>query len=82
MDPNREKMLREVMAAVFTAFDLHLYLNTHPCDARALALFNSSTQRANMLTENFERMYGPLTPAFPSKYPWQWIESPWPWEGE
>ena len=82
MDPNRERMLKEVMAADFTAFDLHLYLNTHPYDARAIVLFNNSIQVAKMVTENFERMYGPLTANHPSRSPWQWIEGPWPWECE
>ena len=80
MDINRERMLKEVMAAGFTAFDLHLYLNTHPYDQRALMLFTNSVQRAKILTDNFERMYGPLTPASATGFPWQWINSPWPWE--
>jgi len=80
MDINRERMLKEVMAAGFTAFDLQLYLNTHPYDQRALVFFTNSVQRARMLTDNFERMYGPLTAASATGYPWQWINSPWPWE--
>lgn len=81
MEANQEKLLREVMAISFTAYDLHLYLNTHPYDQRALMLFNNSTQRARMMTDNYERMYGPLTAAAATAYPWQWINSPWPWEG-
>lgn len=80
MDAGREQMLREVMAADFTLIDLNLYLNTHPCDQKALAQYNCGVQRAKMLRENYERMYGPLTPMSPSNYPWQWINSPWPWE--
>jgi spore coat protein JB len=82
MEANREKMLKEVMAASFTAFDLHLYLNTHPYDQRALMLFNNSTQNAKILADNYERMYGPLTAASSGSYPWQWINSPWPWEND
>lgn len=80
MDENRERMLRDVMAAGFSAFDLQLYLNTHPYDQRALYLFNLNTQRYRMLAQNYERMYGPLTASNATGYPWQWIESPWPWE--
>lgn len=81
MDANREKMLKEVMAADFTVIDLHLYLNTHPYDQRAIILYNNSARRAMMLRSQFERMYGPINPmCSPSKCPWQWIESPWPWE--
>jgi spore coat protein JB len=81
MDANREKMLKEVMAAGFCVYDLQLYLNTHPYDQRALYLFNVCAQRYRMLSENFERTYGPLRAENSLGYPWQWINSPWPWEG-
>lgn len=81
MDMNREQLLKEVMAAGFTAYDLHLYLNTHPYDQRALMLFNQATQRARLVTDQFERMYGPLTASSSTGFPWQWIQNPWPWEG-
>ncbi len=80
MDPNREELMREVMAAGFTAYDLHLYLNTHPYDMMALYLFNNATQQAKMATLEYERLYGPLTASASNNYPWQWIQSPWPWE--
>jgi spore coat protein JB len=80
MDPKREQLLREIQAADFTLIDLNLYLDTHPSDQRALTLYNNSAQRAKMLRDNYERMYGPLTPMSYSAYPWQWIASPWPWE--
>lgn len=81
MDLNREKLLKEVMAADFTIIDLHLYLNTHPYDQRALTLYNNSVQRAMVLRNQYERIYGPLNAQYStSAYPWQWIEDPWPWE--
>jgi spore coat protein JB len=82
MDMNREQLLKEVMAADFTLIELNLYLDTHPCDQRAINMFNTGVQRAMMLRANFEKNYGPLTPFAYSKSPWQWIESPWPWEAE
>jgi spore coat protein JB len=80
MDETRDKMLKEVMAAGFSAYDLHLYLNTHPYDKKALYFFNFFTQKSRILSQNFERIYGPLTAATSYGYPWQWINSPWPWE--
>jgi len=79
MDINREKLLHEVMAADFTVVDLNLYLDTHPYDQRAIYVYNQSVQRAKMLRENYERMYGPLTPFAETRCPYQWVESPWPW---
>ncbi|RCX13877.1 spore coat protein JB [Anaerobacterium chartisolvens] len=77
---NREKMLKEVMAADFTVIDLNLYLNTHPCEHKTIMFYNAAVQRAKFLRDSFERMYGPLTPFTCMRCPWPWIESPWPWE--
>ena len=80
MDPIREEMLREIMAADFTAYDLQLYLDTHPCDQRTITLFNNWSRKSKMLHDRFEKIYGPLISSTYSRYPWQWINSPWPWE--
>lgn len=82
MDINRDMLLREVMAADFMLVDLNLYLDTHPCDQNALMQFKNAQLRAAILKNNFERMYGPLTPMSPyaATNRWQWIDSPWPWQ--
>jgi spore coat protein JB len=81
MDPNRERLLKEVMAADFTLIDLALYLNTHPTDQRALALYRNAVQHAMITRQKFEQMYGPLTQLHGADCnTWRWIESPWPWE--
>jgi len=81
MEKSREELLKEVMEADFTVVDLNLYLDTHPNDFRAVAMFNNAVQTAMVVRNTYERKYGPLTVynSF-SGYPWKWIESPWPWE--
>lgn len=80
MDMNRQELLKQLTALDFMAVDLHLYLDTHPCDREALMKYNSVVMQANMLRNNYERLYGPLTSyRSPSPYPWQWINNPWPW---
>ena len=37
---SREAMLREVDQAGFAVVDANLYLDTHPCDAAAIAYYN------------------------------------------
>lgn len=76
----REKILKEIMALDFMAIELNLYLNTHPCDQKALMIFVNTAQRARLLRDNYENMYGPLTAGASNSFPWPWIESPWPWE--
>lgn len=81
MEDNREKLLKEIMAADFMLIDLNLYLDTHPNDQRAIMLYNQWVQQSMLLKQNYQRMYGPLTQnMFQSKCPWQWIQSPWPWQ--
>jgi len=80
-DVSRESLLREIQAADFTIIELNLYLNTHPYDQQSITIYNNMVQRAKALRDTYERLYGPLTARFSfSKCPWQWIESPWPWE--
>lgn len=80
---DKDKLLRDIMAIDFTIIDMHLYLNTHPYDQKALNIYNDAVRRARELKQMYERMYGPLTAHMAtSGYPWQWVEEPWPWEKE
>jgi spore coat protein JB len=76
------EMLKELQELSFVALEFNLYLDTHPCDRRALAEYNCFTQAYQAAKMRYERMYGPITNFgyAPSQYPWQWIETPWPWQ--
>ena len=81
-DINRENLLREIQAADFALIELNLYLDTHPYEQRTVTIYKNMLQRAKMLRDTYERLYGPLTITSPHvRCPWQWIDSPWPWEG-
>jgi spore coat protein JB len=78
---SREELMRDLQAADFAAYELQLFLDTHPNDPRALMMFSQATQNAQSLKNEYESMYGPITAAGAAfKMPWQWIESPWNWE--
>jgi spore coat protein JB len=80
MKMNRDELLKHITAIDFMLVDLHLYLDTHPCDQDALMRYNAAAMQSKMLREQYERLYGPLTSyRSPSCYPWQWINNPWPW---
>lgn len=80
----RLAMLREIQELEFTAIDLNLFLDTHPNDQAALRDFYAVRDQLLAAIKRYEEVYGPLTVLgfTPCKYPWQWIESPWPWEIE
>ena len=77
---NRDEMLQRLSALDFYIIDLHLYLNTHPNDREAIQKYIAVVKEANELREQFEQQFGMLSPRSTSKYPWQWIEDPWPWQ--
>ena len=81
MCPNRQNLLREIMAIDFFLYDLGLYLDTHPNDRRALLTFNDYLKKAKAMKENYERAYGPLTHnRMTNGLEWQWVNGTWPWE--
>ena len=80
MHKDQSKLLRELMEVEFCVLDLALYLDTHPNDEGALRLHNTFVSKYNELEAMYKLKYGPLTIYDMSKYPWQYIQSPWPWE--
>ncbi len=77
----RDEMLKRITGLDFYIIDLHLYLNTHPDDTEAIALYNDYVIQAKQLREEYNEMYGMLLANnSTSKEPWQWIDNPWPWQ--
>ena len=80
---SRNELLRKIQEIDFYAYDLQLYLNTHPECERALTLYSKTIEEAKKLRNEYEATYGPLTAsASIRKYPWQWSKNPWTWEKE
>ena len=74
--------LYELQTIDFVLVELTLYLDTHPGDLQAIEQFNQYAQLRKTKAEQFELNYGPLLQfglSF-SRYPWDWIDSPWPWQ--
>jgi spore coat protein JB len=76
------KLLCELQTVQFVLVELTLYLDTHPTDMPALQQFNQFAQNRQQVAAAFEEKFGPLMQfghSF-SRYPWQWVQSPWPWQ--
>lgn len=76
------KELEELQKVDFALVELTLYLDNHPTDMQSIQQFNQLAQLRGQLAFAFEMKYGPLMQyghSF-SRYPWQWIDSPWPWQ--
>ena len=76
---NQQEMLMQIRELRFSVNDLALYLDTHPCERRAIALHNQYSRELRNLTDEYQRKYGPLTIECPCNK-WRWIDLPWPWE--
>ena len=80
---SRSELLKKIQETDFFAYDLQLYLNTHPRCERALNLYVKTVEESKKLKAEFEEKYGPLTAtSTPATIPWQWSKNPWTWEKE
>ena len=79
---SKDALLKEIMALNFAVNDLVLYLDTHPSDSRAIKMHSEYAKKVMELTEEYQKLYGPLTVNFTSSNEncWQWSDEPWPWE--
>ncbi|NMB44645.1 MAG: spore coat protein CotJB [Clostridiales bacterium] len=82
MDREQKSLLKKIMELDFAVVETNLYLDTHPCDERALRLHNTLVKKADEVKCLYECKYGPIKGCSMSKYPWQYIKEPWPWDME
>lgn len=79
----RERMFLEFSRIAFAAHELNLFLDNYPDNSSMLRLFHDYSNRAEMLKEEYEKKYGPLTVSSSNDTtPFQWVKESWPWEGE
>lgn len=78
-------LLQKINEISFAVNDIHLFLDTHPCNERAMAFFQEMNEKRNQLLHEYACSYGPLTINTADDNEcntWQWIEQPFPWEQE
>lgn len=75
-------LLHELQAVDFALVELTLYLDTHPTDLKALEQYNQLAKQRQEIACAYEAKYGPLLHYGHSysRYPWQWDDTPWPWQ--
>lgn len=80
--PEREFLMKKLMAERFALWEIVLFLDTHPNDEKALEAFNKYRESFFAVKKEYEDKFGMLTPFSDNKSnnKWTWIDSPWPWE--
>ena len=76
-----ETQLHELQALGFAIVELGEYLDTHPDDADAFALFQSYAKLYAQGKETYEQQFGSLTQRGAAAGDcYCWLKGPWPWE--
>lgn len=82
MDKERERLLFCISEVSFCMDDIRLFLDTHPDNQAALALYREYGIRRSELEDKYTAKYGPLNSYnVNSQNYWAWVSYPWPWEG-
>lgn len=70
----------DLQALCFVVAELGLYLDTHPDDAEAFALFKQFSKMAKDAKADVEKANGPLTQKNTADFDkYCWLKDPWPW---
>lgn len=80
----KDKLLLDIQMLSFAIIDLSIYLDMYPNDKQCLDYFNQYRNKCIDVTKEYEKKYGPLSLSSYEleNYPFNWINEPWPWEGE
>ncbi len=74
-------LMKAIQMYDFYLYELNLYLDTHPTDTNALALFQKYNEARAAAYENYTSKYGPVTAKdFKGGNCFNWVDDPWPWE--
>ncbi len=76
----RQELMQNIQAYGFAAHELNLYLDVYPNDMQAVGLYNQYKEMSDKYLNEYEKEFGPVILDSNEKYPWMWINSPWPWE--
>lgn len=77
----REMLLRRLSSTQFAAWEMHIFLDTHPNDRAAMQSLKKYDERAAALKAEYEKQFGPLTASdIYGDTGFEWVNGPWPWE--
>ena len=80
MEKGREALMLKISSAQFAAWEMHIFLDTHPHNKEALELRDKYVKQYKELKKEYESKYGPIT--FENNTPNRWLANPWPWDYE
>ena len=82
---SRCRLLEKINQVSFAVNDILLYLDTHPCDEKAISYSQQMIKERKRLLTEYAKLFGPLTVDNTDESDgstWKWMEQPFPWEKE
>lgn len=76
----QDAMRRRLSALQFAAWELHLFLDSHPNNIQAATRLADYRNKIETLKTEYEEKYGPLNLTSRTASRWAWITDPWPWD--
>ena len=76
----QSRLLKKISAYKFSAWELHIFLDTHPDNCEAAKKLERTRKMVAELTAQYEAKYGPIAETNEQTSRWGWITGPWPWE--
>lgn len=79
---SQKEMMKKIQELGFVLVELNLFLDTHPNEEQARALYNKYSAELSALREEYNEKFGPTLNfgICPTGNSFSWIDSPWPWE--
>lgn len=78
---SQSELRNQIRSYQFAAYDMLLFLDTHPEDKKGFAIYKSLVKKSRELVEMYQQQYGPLSAESAADYTeFKWTQSPWPWE--
>ncbi len=78
----RNALMKKIQINSFAALETALYLDTHPSDITALEYYQQKKAELEQFVDEFEAKFGSLTHSGNNGSEWNWVDGPWPWEGD
>lgn len=79
---SKEEYIEKLQAIGLMAYDLILFLDTHPDSVEAFSDYKKVSKNYREILVEYEKLYGPLSHAalYTEEQKYNWIQGPWPWE--
>ena len=82
-ETTRARLMQKIREYDFAIVETALFLDTHPNCHKALNYYHKIVAEKKKLVSEYESRFGPLTIyGNENQHKWDWINGPWPWEGE